>query len=585
MDLDRRDDGKQIDVMQDDKYSRELELHLQANGKPYCPPEDCVVLVRYQGNYGHGGAYDLLPDGRKAWRIQENILTVTLAPQVCTVAGKVMMTVTLRRGSAELSCFTVCVNVHKGPGTDLKSEPYYHINGFIPQPDSAKAGDFLKVVSVDSQGNIKATTGDARRGKSAYQQAVEGGYTGSEVEFSRKLAQDYSDTYISLNVTGASVGQTVRIAAVDDDGKPTAWESVDFTGGDGFAEEEYIVKLSITGFTRPNGTFSPSASGYRTDYLPMDGVAKISGNAGLYSDCMAIAFYDRNKKFLTDISVLGSVLIETAGSSYGEGVFELDVSGEEFADAAYFVISTYRLASGVDYTQTFVDDYCKYTKLVEGESNEKPYYRISQNSIVFFGDSITAGIGGCNYPSLIASITGAKVTNRGKSGATLATGTTATYHISDLVAEYTGADDIICISGGINDFNISVPIGTLTAGYDDELDTTTVIGALENIFRELLTNHTTAKIYYVITHKAASAEINRNNLGLTFTDYHDAIVSVLNKYSIPFYDAFEDSGFVTSSYGAWGETIRNLYTVNADGVHPNEAGYLKYYVYQIIDMM
>ena len=32
MDLDRGDAGKQIDVMQDDKYSRELEMHLQANG-------------------------------------------------------------------------------------------------------------------------------------------------------------------------------------------------------------------------------------------------------------------------------------------------------------------------------------------------------------------------------------------------------------------------------------------------------------------------------------------------------------------------------------------------------------------------
>ena len=101
----------------------------------------------------------------------------------------------------------------------------------------------------------------------------------------------------------------------------------------------------------------------------------------------------------------------------------------------------------------------------------------------------------------------------------------------------------------------------------------------------MLTNHTEAKIYYVITHKAASAEINANSLGLTFTDYHDAIVSVLEKYSIPFYDAFASSGFVTSTYGAWGETIRNLYTVNGDGIHPNADGYLKYYVYQIISMM
>ena len=35
-----------------------------------------------------------------------------------------------------------------------------------------------------------------------------------------------------INVTGATVGQTVKISAVDDNGKPTAWEAVDLTVGD-----------------------------------------------------------------------------------------------------------------------------------------------------------------------------------------------------------------------------------------------------------------------------------------------------------------------------------------------------------------
>ena len=528
-------------------------MHLQANGMPYCPPEDCVVLVRYQGKAGYGGAYDLLPDGTKAWSIQGSVLTVALAPQVCAAAGKVMVTVTLRHGSAELNCFTIGVNVHKGPDALLKSEPYYHINGFIPQPDQAVVGDVLKVVSVDDQGNITAITGESRDGKSAYQYALEGGYTGTEEEFAQKLAQDFSG--------GAE------------------------DGGNSFVEQEKTVELSITGFTRSNGTFSTAASGLRTDYVAMDGVTRIFGNAGFAASCATIGFYDAGKVFLPDISAVGTAFIKVSGAAYGEGAFELDVSGEEYADAAYFVVSTYRGTSYTENTQTFADDYCKYIRLTEAEKTATPVYRISQNTIAFFGDSITAGAGEGDYPSLIASITGATVTNHGKSGATLAAGTTSTNHIVDLVAEYTGTDDIICVSGGINDFNISVPLGTLTEGYANEADSTTVIGALENIFRNLLTNHTTAKIYYVITHKAASAEILRNTLGLTFTDYHDAIVTVLKKYSIPFYDAFERSGFVTTSYGTWGEAIRNLYTVNADGIHPNAAGYLKYYVYQIIDMM
>ena len=349
-------------------------------------------------------------------------------------------------------------------------------------------------------------------------------------------------------------------------------------------EKECAAELSITGFTRPNGTFSTSASGLRTDYVSTDGVTKIYGNAGFYSSAAVMAFYDANKTCLESLGVIGSSLT-AEGSGYGEGAFELDISGDAYADAAYFVVSTYRLASGVDYTQTVADDYCKYIKLIEVTEEARTAYRISENTITFFGDSVTSGAGDGDYPSLIAEITGATVTNNGVSGSTLASGTTSTHHICEDVAAYTGTADIICVSGGLNDYNQNVPIGTLTDGYAAELDTATVIGALESIVRSLLTNHTEAKIYYVITHMAASAEVNTNTLGLTLGDYHDAIVSVLRKYSIPYYDAFAQSGLVTSSYGSWGETIRSLYTVDSDGVHPNREGYLKYYVYQIIDMM
>ncbi len=46
-----------------------------------------------------------------------------------------------------------------------------------------------------------------------------------------------SGTDISLGVT-ASVGQTIKVKAVDADGKPTAWEAVDMTAGDAEVWEE-----------------------------------------------------------------------------------------------------------------------------------------------------------------------------------------------------------------------------------------------------------------------------------------------------------------------------------------------------------
>lgn len=42
----------------------------------------------------------------------------------------------------------------------------------------------------------------------------------------------WSKADTSLNVTGATVGQTIKVKAVDADGKPTAWEAVDMAGRD-----------------------------------------------------------------------------------------------------------------------------------------------------------------------------------------------------------------------------------------------------------------------------------------------------------------------------------------------------------------
>jgi lysophospholipase L1-like esterase len=359
-----------------------------------------------------------------------------------------------------------------------------------------------------------------------------------------------------------------------------AADLVEIPGGD-VTEKEYIAEFSNTGFIRPTGTTSTSANGRYTARIPTEGVTKIKGNAGFYSACSTVAFYAADGTALESLNVLGTAFI-TTGYNYGDGVFEVDLTDEKYADAAYFVVSSYRNSEQSHYyTQAmdFSEDYCQYIK-VEDEK-EEPRYRIGEKTIAFFGDSITGG----GYPELVGTITGAAITNYGVGGATVASGVPDVAHIVEDVAAYTEKHEILCVSGGYNDFCQEVPLGALTTGYNAVLDTSTLIGALESIFRKLLTSHSEAQIFYVITHKIDGAENRQNDIGLTLTDYHDAIVSVLEKYSIPFYDAFADSGLITSTASDWGETLRNLYTKNADGTHPNVDGYLKYYVYQIIGLM
>ena len=61
----------------------------------------------------------------------------------------------------------------------------------------------------------------------------------------------------SLGMTGATVGQIAKITAVDDSGKPTAWEAVDmpsgredlYTAGDGIKIEDGKISIDLTAWS------------------------------------------------------------------------------------------------------------------------------------------------------------------------------------------------------------------------------------------------------------------------------------------------------------------------------------------------
>lgn len=74
-------------------------------------------------------------------------------------------------------------------------------------------------------------------------------------------------TDISLGVTGATVGQTIKVKAVDADGKPTAWEAVDMATSDAEVWEElthfvYTVNNSVNSVKQ---TFTTGA--YKKIYI------------------------------------------------------------------------------------------------------------------------------------------------------------------------------------------------------------------------------------------------------------------------------------------------------------------------------
>ncbi|MBO5128821.1 MAG: BppU family phage baseplate upper protein [Oscillospiraceae bacterium] len=119
-----------INAVQNDQYSRNLEITLYDSGTPWTIPEDVDVLIRYCKSDGTGGEYNMLPDKSAAWNAEGNVLTVALAPQVLTAPGSVTLSVLLFSEEQVLSTFRIMIRVSRSvEPVAADSENYYHIAG------------------------------------------------------------------------------------------------------------------------------------------------------------------------------------------------------------------------------------------------------------------------------------------------------------------------------------------------------------------------------------------------------------------------------------------------------------------------
>lgn len=160
MDLAHKQNTSRVDVVQDDKYSRDVEFTLTENGIAWQIPDGTTAIVRYKKPDGTGGNYDTLPDGSTAYQINGNVLTVALAPQVCTVPGKVQLSVGLIHGNAEINTFSVNIIVQPNPGSTYQSEDYIKLSGSVP--NSGWTPNMY--LGTDASGNVVAKEGTSGGG-------------------------------------------------------------------------------------------------------------------------------------------------------------------------------------------------------------------------------------------------------------------------------------------------------------------------------------------------------------------------------------------------------------------------------------
>lgn len=159
MDLETKTPTKWIELPRGDANTRKIRFLLKTNQDPWIIPDGVVALIRYQKSDGTKGEYDTLPDGTSAWSAEGNILTVTLAPQVQSAAGEVMLYVCLRLDGLVLNTFAVELHVlAMEDGSEAKridaSENYYCITRVLPGPESAAVGQYLCVEAVDANNRV-----------------------------------------------------------------------------------------------------------------------------------------------------------------------------------------------------------------------------------------------------------------------------------------------------------------------------------------------------------------------------------------------------------------------------------------------
>jgi hypothetical protein len=149
----------------------------------------------------------------------------------------------------------------------------------IPVPETAETGQILSVKTVDTNGRptewcaVDAPNSGGSAGfvaqstapedtsvlwididddsKDEFQKAVNAALTQAKEsgEFDGEPGKDGV-----VPVVGATVGQTVKISAVDENGVPTAWESVDFPsgGGSGSVAVQEIISQGTLDFSTAN---------------------------------------------------------------------------------------------------------------------------------------------------------------------------------------------------------------------------------------------------------------------------------------------------------------------------------------------
>ena len=226
----------------------------------------------------------------------------------------------------------------------------------------------------------------------------------------------------------------------------------------------------------------------------------------------------------------------------------------------------FQLEEGENKTQ-FVPTKINLNEEIPAEHKNNPLWN---KTIYSDGDSVANGDGakGYSYVNFIKDNNNMLLTKESVGGTTLSMRKSRKDSILERVLKMSGDYDYILLEGGFNDMFNTIEIGALTDSYEDNFDTTTVIGSVEKMCYFLNKNYKDSKKLFVLGHKKVDA--------LTIDlqpKYWNAIKVALDKWGIPYVDLREETDLCAST-----PELADKYFAEPEGSHPNKKAYEKFYV-------
>jgi len=199
------------------------------------------------------------------------------------------------------------------------------------------------------------------------------------------------------------------------------------------------------------------------------------------------------------------------------------------------------------------------------------------------GDSIAIGVGshGYSYANIFAEEHNLEVVNGAVASAQISSQNKGVDHIGQrIMQQVTDQYRYVMIEGGNNDYFFGAALGTVTADGTKKFDMNTTCGALESALTYLKENCPKTKVIVILSHDAALRSEVKNRLGLTLTDYMDAIRAVCKKYNVAVADCYKESGLNTKDLSLSDKYTHHYNGVfpKGDGLHPTEEAYRLFYM-------